>query len=732
MKNNVGQLTVFFVMLLLTLHFVAPAEENLGGFHSKDEKVVLPCIASSPRIDGIFEEEIYRDFLKLANFFQLMPKYNQPGSEKSEAFLGYDDKNIYLAVKAYTRDPHKIRASIAKRDNIDNDDRIELVLDTFVTKQRGFAFAVNPYGVQMDGIFDEAIDEVNMDKSWDTQFFSGGRIYDWGYFVELKIPFKSLRFPRGKDIQGWGFNITRFIEDNQETNFLFFWDRTDRSWMTQEGKLIIDAPIKPGLHLEWVPYISTLKNKEKDLELNGGFSFKYGINTDSTLDLTLNPDFSHIEADAWQIDINRRYAIYYDEKRPFFLEGKEIFKSPLELFYSRRVYTPRFGAKVTAKTGNSSFGLFSAYDTASFRHVDDIKKGGKEKAFATVFRYKYEFKKENYVGLFITDKRGEGSSYNNIIGLDAHLKHKNFISDFQAVTAKTDQEDQEDQEGRSPGQREKRTGQAYYGSFSYADEHLQASVFTEQYSPGFDAQMGFVDRVDIRRYGALLGYDFLPEKSYFLQGGPRFNYEYAIDWRGVVQDKRANFRFICKTYKNTMASVFLEKNFERYEGVGYDKDIIWGFSVQSAPSKYLSFCASYILGDDVQYEEQYLGYKKSFKFTSTILPMPRLSILADWDSAYIYWGKGEELAKKSNVFRVKLTYLFNRSLSVRTIWEYNDFKKNHYGDVLLAYEYTPGTVFYLGYSYDSEKEIVAKDIRENRVIKDYYTIYFKFSYFFTR
>ncbi|MCX6581467.1 MAG: DUF5916 domain-containing protein [Candidatus Aminicenantes bacterium] len=729
MKNNVGQLTVFFVVFLLTLHFVAPAEEtqeNACGFHARDEQIVLPYIPSPPRIDGIFEEEIYRDFLKLGNFFQVSPKYNQPGSEKSEAFLGCDDKNIYLAVKAYTGNPQKIRASVARRDSIENDDRIELILDTFVTRQRGFAFAVNPYGVQMDGIFDEAIDEVNMDKSWDAQFFSGGHIYDWGYFVEMKIPFKSLRFPREKDIQGWGFNITRFIQDNQEMDFLFYWDRTDRSWMSQEGKLIIGAPIKPGLHLEWVPYISTLKNKNEDLKLNSGFSFKYGINTDATLDLTYNPDFSHIEADAWQINVNQRYALYFEEKRPFFLEGKEIFKTPLELFYSRRVAVPRFGAKVTGKTGKSSFGLFSAYDTASFRSVWDVPEGGEEKAFATVFRYKYEFRKENYFGLLITDKRGEERSYNSIIGLDAHLKHKNFIGDFQAVTVKTDQEDKITQ------QEKKATGQAYYGSFSYADEHLQASVFTEQYSPEFDAQLGFINRVDMKRYGARLGYNFLPEKSYFVLGGPRINYEYITDWKGGVQDKCLMFKFVCRTYKNTMASVFLEKNFERYKGVDYDKNL-WGFNIQSAPFKYLAFSAFVTFGDGVHYgDNPYPGYRTTVMFTSTFLPAPRISILTDWTSEYFYRSKGEEVAYKINIYRVKLTYLFNRNLSVRTIWEFNDLEKKYYSDVLLAYEYTPGTVFYLGYSSDAIKEGTPGKINKFWLGKDSYSIYFKFSYFFKK
>jgi hypothetical protein len=730
MKNNVGQLTVFFVVLLLTLHFIAPAEETVCAFHPKDEKIVLPFISSPPRIDGGFDEDVYSNFLKLDNFFQLTPKYNQPGSERSEVFFGYDAKNIYLAVKAYTRDPRKIRASLTRRDNIDNDDRIELIVDTFVTRQRGFAFAVNPYGVQMDGIFDEAVDEVNMDKSWDAQFFSGGRIYDWGYFVEMKIPFKSLRFPCGKEIQNWGFNITRFIQENQEMDTLFSWDRTNRSWMSQEGKLTIEAPVKPGLHLELVPYISAVKNKVDELELNSGFSFKYGINSDTTIDLTYNPDFSHIEADPWQIELNLKYALYYDEKRPFFLEGKEIFQTPLELFYSRRVYTPKCGIKLTAKTGKSSLGLFSAYDTASFRDLSKTSEGGQEKAYATVLRYKYQFRKENYLGLFITDKRSEGHSYNTVVGLDAHLKHKNFIGDFQAVKMKTDQENIIE---KSMGPRVKSTAEAYYGSFSYADAHLQASVLTEQYSPDYDAQLGFFNQSNIRRYKAKIGYDFLPEKPYFVQGGPRFNYEYAEDWKGVVLDRRAIFKFVCRTYKNTIASLFMEKSFERsWRGIGYDKDIVWGFNLQSAPSKYLSFSASYVIGDDVQYEEEYLGYKKSFIFTSTFLPMPRLSILADWSSAYIYLGRGEALAKKTNIYRVKATYLFNRCLSIRTIWEYDDFRKKHYSDALLAYEYTPGTVFYLGYSYDSKKEILSENSNQPTMIKDYYAIYFKFSYFFKK
>jgi len=732
MKNNVGQLTVFFVVFLLTLHFVAPAEEtqeNVCGFHARDEKIVLPYIPSPPRIDGIFEEEVYRDFLKLGDFFQVSPKYNQPGSEKSEAFLGCDDKNIYLAVKAYTGNPRKIRASVARRDSIENDDRIELILDTFVTRQRGFAFAVNPYGVQMDGIFDEAIDEVNMDKSWDAHFFSGGRIYDWGYFVEMKIPFNALRFPRGKDIQEWGFNITRFIQDNQEMNFLFYWDRTDRSWMSQEGKLIIAAPIKPGLHLELVPSISTLKNKDKDLKLNSGFSFKYGINTNTTLDLTYNPDFSHIEADAWQINVNQRFALYFEEKRPFFLESKEIFKTPLELFYSRRVAAPRFGAKVTGKTGKSSFGLFSAYDTASIRSLKVNEDDKDEKIFATVFRYKYEFRKENYFGLFITDKRGEGSSYNTIIGLDAHLKHKNFIGDFQAVTAKTDQENLE---GIIEGQRQKSTGHAYYGSISYADARLHASVLTQQYSPGFDPQLGYVDRVDMKRYAANLGYNFLPEKPYFVLGGPRFTFEYITDWQGLVSDRCLRLKFVCRTYKNTTASVFLEKSFERWEGVGYDKDI-WGFSIQSAPFKYLSFCAALTSGDCIYYQNpKFLGYRTTVVFTSTFLPAPRVSLLADWTSEYFYRSKGEELVYKMNIYRVKLTYLFSRNLSVRTIWAYKDSEKKNYSDVLLAYEYTPGTVFYLGYSSASPNESAPGKMKEFWLGKDSYTVYFKFSYFFKK
>lgn len=729
MKNNVGQLTVFFILLLLILHFPMPAEDTIGGFHSKDEKIVLPCISSPPMIDGVFDEEIYRDFFKIGDFFQVSPKYNQPGSEKSEAFLACDDKNIYLAVKAYTRDRKKIRASIARRDSIESDDRIELILDTFVTKQRGFAFAVNPYGVQMDGIFDEAIDEVNMDKSWDGQFFSGGHIYDWGYFVEMKIPFKSLRFPRGKNIQQWGFNITRFIEDNQEINFLFYWDRTDRSWMTQEGKFIIPTPIKSGLHMEFVPYISTLKNKTEDLKLNSGFSFKYGISTDITLDLTVNPDFSHIEADAWQIDINQRYALYYDEKRPFFLEGKEIFKTPLELFYSRKVAVPRYGTKVTGKTGKFSFGLFSAYDTASSRKINSDGKEIyiEEKVFATVFRYKYEFKKENYIGLLITDKRGEKRSYNNIISFDAHLKQKNFIGDFQGVTAKIDQDN------IFTKKREKNTGQAYFGSFSYADEHFRASILTNQFSPGFDAQLGFVERVDIRKYGAELSYDFLPEKPYFIQGGPRIGYEYITNWQGGITDRSLKLKFVCRTYKNTTVSVFLQKTFERYLNVDYDKNI-WGFYVFTAPSKYLSFCARGASGDGVRYDltPPHLGYSTSFAFTSTFLPTPRISLLTDLTSQYFYRSKGEDMEYKINIFRVKLTYLFNRNLSVRTIWEYNDYYKKHYSDVLLAYEYTPGTVFFLGYSFDSKKELFSEITQKIEEIKNYYTIYFKFSYFFKK
>ncbi|MCK4760834.1 MAG: carbohydrate binding family 9 domain-containing protein [Candidatus Aminicenantes bacterium] len=709
---NLKKIFIILLAVLLPLPAAANTKTEQIKFHTMAENVDLPHITAVPKIDGLFEKDIYKNFVLYDNFFQMIPKYNTPASEKTQVFLAFDDENLYFAFKAFYRNPKIIRTSISRRDKFENNDFIRIIIDPFVTRIKGMLFSVNPNGIQKDAIYDEMPGSERFDWTWDALFYSAGKIYDWGYFVEIKIPFKSLRFPAGKKIQKWGIHLMRWIAHKSEYDSLFFIDRTKRGWLNQQPMLVISKNIKPGLHVEVVPSVTTLVNKGEDAEYNAGASFKYNISSDTTLDFTYNPDFSHIEADAGQININQRYALYYEEKRPFFLESKEIFKTPIEVFYSRRIATPRFGGKITGRSGRSTFGLVSGYDTGSFMNLSNVPAGGEEKAWNNSFRYKYEFTRENSIGMFVTDKRWQGDNYNTVFGLDSHIKHKGFMGDFQALLSKTRFGD-------------KTEGQAYYGLLSYENEHIHGNFLTEHYSPRFDAQIGFIQRTDMRRYRGYLDYIFLPEKKHFVNGGPSIAYDYITDWSGEVMDKHLSLGFQFQTYRFTNIKAVYNRYYEKFYGVGFDKNYL-EFLITSSPLKFLTFGTYAMIGDGIFYSPNpFLGYNRLVAFWSTLLPTQRFAISADLTSNYFYFEKGGNLMYKMNIYRLKAVYYFTRNLSLRTIWEYNNFYDKHYGNVLLSYEYNPGTVFYLGYSTD---RIYNAGMLEDTT----YSIFLKISYLFRK
>lgn len=690
------------VMILIITTFMLIAKDSVVTFK-------IPRIDVPPKIDGKIDE-VYRNFLKLDNFQQVEPKYQAKPTQKTEFYIAYDSKNLYIAFKAYDREPSRIRATVTRREDFMKDDMVGILLDPFKTKVRAYIFLLNPYGIQGDGIHDDSSYKNQEDFSWDALWYSKGKIYPWGYFVEARIPFKSLRFPAVSNVHRWGFHAFRKIMRNSELDSLVPIDRKIRGLIHQEGEIVIAGDIKPGLHLELIPTLTGLRNEEQNFKPEFGFSFKNSLSSDITLDLTYNPDFSQIESDAGKIDINQRYALYYEEKRPFFLEAAELFKTPIQVFYSRRIAKPQFGAKITGRYGRSAFGFISAYDTASFESLWDVSDGGEDKAYVNIGRYKYEVWKGSFLGLAFTDKRWGKGNYNSVAGIDGYLRKENFVFSFQGLFSRTSKENIH-------------SGEAFVGDFSYGGEHFNFMVGSKLISPEFDAQEGFVKRTDIRSYYSWIGYTFYPEKRFFLQGGPSIFLNYITDWKGEKTDHFARFGFRVRTVGNSFINIFFSNSFEKYNGEGFTKDK-FGMFLNTSPTKYFSVGGGVFVGDGIYYSnDPYLGYDVSGHIFASLFPLKKLTIETSYVFDYFYRGKGKELVYKMNIFRSKMVFLFNRELSLRAIWEYNDYYRNHYGSLLLAYEYSPGTVFYLGASSDFREMDGSWDTSN-------FTVFVKFSYLF--
>ena len=335
------------------------------------------------------------------DFYQTGPGDNIAPSKPTEVMMMYDEKNLYIAFKCWD-EKDKIRATVAKRDEVFGEDNVRLWLDTYNDQRRAYVLGFNPLGIQQDGIYTEG---QGADFSVDIVMESKGMIQDWGWSVEVKIPFKSIRYVAGKG-KMWGFNAARNIDRlNDEFDAWMPDDRDISGFLIKHGKITGIDEIKYERTLEIVPSITVSETGSRKrtiplavlnpntydptfnptglrdagrfvndpIKADLGVTLKYTISPNITFDAAINPDFAEIEADAPVVTANQRFPIFFGEKRPFFLEGKEIFDSPLSPFYSRRIADPDAAVKLTGKVGRNSFGLLVASDNEPGNFTDDRK-----------------------------------------------------------------------------------------------------------------------------------------------------------------------------------------------------------------------------------------------------------------------------------------------------------------------------------------------------------------------
>ena len=303
------------------------------------------------------------------------PGDNIPAPVQTQCLVTYDARNLYVAFRALDPKPGDIRAHFMDRDDTDTliqDDHVGLMIDTFNDERRAFQFRVNPLGVQADAIFSEQ-DGVE-DFSWDMIWASVGRITDEGYIVEIALPLKQLRFPAGSGVQTWGFEAFRSWPRNVRHRITS--QRRDRNKgciLCEENKITGLEGLAQGRNAELDPTATFSRTDELaspadssltsgDPKAEFGLTGRWNVTSSMTLNGTVNPDFSQVEADVAQLDVNQRFALYYPEKRPFFLEGIDYFTTPIQAVFTRTVADPYFGAKLTGKQGGNAMGLFVTRD----------------------------------------------------------------------------------------------------------------------------------------------------------------------------------------------------------------------------------------------------------------------------------------------------------------------------------------------------------------------------------
>lgn len=408
----------------------------------KAKPVTIPKTVAPPVIDGNIDDEIWKQAAVFKDFYQTNPGNNTAPSKPTEVYVVYDEKNLYVAFKCWD-EKDKIRATVAKRDEVFGEDNVRMWLDTYNDQRRAYILGFNPLGIQQDGIFTEG---RGADFSVDIVMESKGAIHDWGWAVEVKIPFKSLRYTAGKG-KMWGFNVARNIDRfNDEFDQWLPDDRNVSGFLIKHGKITGLDEIKYERTLEIVPSItlsetgrrvgvfpdgSTDRFVNQPIKQDIGVALKYTISPNVTLDLAYNPDFAEIEADAPVVSANQRFPIFFQEKRPFFLEGADIFNTPLQVFYSRTIVDPDIAVKLTGKVDKTSFGFLVASDKAPGNYDVDERNDPFTRARVDEFidrnatfgilRVKRDMGKENNVGFFGT-YRSFPEQRNLVAGFDGRFK----------------------------------------------------------------------------------------------------------------------------------------------------------------------------------------------------------------------------------------------------------------------------------------------------------------------
>lgn len=718
--------TKFFLCFLAVTILVSTGtvQGNNVNYHIK--AILFP---SPPKIDGKLDEPFWLNAAVLDSFTQYEPREGGLPSEKTVAYIGYDKNNLYIGVKCYDSNPKGIRASLTKRDEVTGDDSITVFLDTFNDKKRAFAFQVNPCGVQVDGIYTENRRRgrgrggfFDFDRNWDTYLITDAQLDDEGYTVEMAIPFKSLRFPNHSP-QTWGIQIKREIRRKSEEIYWAPRSRDINGFLIQAGTMDIDGDIEQGKNFEFMPVVTGLKKSGEKFVPEEGLNFKYGISSDLTADVAINPDFSQIEADMPQNDVNQRYALYYSEKRPFFLEGKDFFDTPFELVYTRTVVNPIWGTKLTGKIGKTTIGFLSAYDEnppeidipgANYEYEDEDK----SRSLVTVLRVRRDLFEESYVGFILTDKEMGSSwdsltnNYNRVAGFDGQFKFNNFYRmAFQIIGSQS-----------KVGQTKTDFVPALSFSFSRQARHLQVSFEYNSLPPDFEAALGYIRRKDIKSLSSRISYAFLPQNDFIISIRPSFEYRRIYDFDNTLTDEQFTLSTFITGWKNSTFWGNIRSTLEQYEGINF-KSTTYMLYLSSDPLSWLSGNINVSFGEGIYYDENpYLGYKTSYGLRLTLKPLRNLRLFYTASNNKFYEKKGGDRVYNINILSQRISFQISRTLSLRLITDYNDYYKDLYNSILLSWELRPGTVFYLGIDDNQEQD----DSGIFRKVGRY--IFIKFSY----
>jgi Domain of unknown function (DUF5916) len=755
-------LLVLFFFSLLTANASAKTAKKVdppaNGHGAVFAGLHIPHLDQSPSLNDFLGMQASgiaaTKMLKIEGFQQRDPVDGAPISQKTEAYIGYTDKNLYVAAICFDTELRNIRARLARREAINDDDQFGFVLDTFHDKKHAVFFYLNPLGVQQDGIWDE---NSEPDFSFDMLWKSDAKITPKGYVVWFEIPFKSLRFSPQEN-QTWGIFFERDIRRNNEFAFYPHISSNAQGFLSQETQMDGIQKISPGRNLQFIPYASMRTFRELDdrdpnnphfhgkhIEPRIGLDAKGVIKDSLVLDATVNPDFAQVESDDPQITTNQRFEVFFPEKRPFFLENSTFFNTPINLVFTRRIIDPEYGVRLTGKVGAWAIGGLFADDKSPGTSVPSSDPLAGAKAYFGIVRVSHDIGKESSVGLIYTDRELHTVSpattlctddpciigANRVGGVDLKVKiTSKWTVTGQAITGYT-----KFNYGTHKG------GPSYDLTEEYSSSDWEHNAEYTDTAANFETAVGFFRRPDVRTINQFTLRRFRTNKKWLQWHGPGLFTINRWDHKGTRIDwfANANYRFILP--RQTNFGFFGNIGHERLRPVDYDallanRDYAHnhrGFFFNSGYFKQVSIGGELGWGQETNFDAAYpvvisgkpvcagqitpdpsscpptIAKANYAQIYATIRPIKGLTI----DNSYLLSRLRSEANRFSDfnnhIIRSKWNYQFSREFSLRFIGQYSTVlanplntslltTKSFNADVLFTYLVHPGTAVYVGYN----------------------------------
>lgn len=707
---------VLSLLLFITLSHPAGIEGRTPVVPSRTD--------TPPVIDGVLDDRAWSGGPAISGFMTWMPDYGREPGDVTEARVAYDGENLYFGFRCADSSPEMIKASVTSRDNIADDDWVAIHLDSFGNSQSHYSFYVNPLGIQMDARTSGGEEDLGIDIVW----FSKGLIDDRGFAVEIAIPLKSIRYQAG-DRTAMRFLLERHVSRRSELSTSPPLDPArGPSFLTQMDDIVFEGIGRDDI-LEVLPALTYSRDRLEAVQdgdpvkekIDESLTVKIGLNSRLVFDGTYNPDFSHIEADAGQIDLNLRYALFYEEKRPFFLEGKELFSIGgsmmsdflKEVVHTRTITDPVAGAKLTGGIG--ARGSF----TALYAMDEDTPGGTDDRAHVSILRYRHALAQDSYLGGFGTS-RETGARFNRVGGIDGRIRvgESSWIG-MSAFYSRTRREESSPESGHAAG-----------FNYDFSDRTWNFASRIRDISEGFDTEVGYLRRRGTTKIQSSLTRYLYPDSGIFLRIDPLLVSSFTLDKASGLWEHYNAAYAGASLPRNSILRIGGGLRSEVFAGREFDTSLFRVF-FRSQATKRLLVCIDYRYCNKIRFvQDPYSGRGSQGTLSVIYQPTARFESLFDLDYSDFRRSSDGIREFEYTILRMKNTLQLNRHLFIRSIVEYDSFREELLSDALLSFTYIPGTVIHIGYGamYDRRRPTGEGYIETAGLGRSRESLFFKTSY----